>query len=73
MTVTIAEQKMSNSVVKVTDPHKNDSLILVVGEDGTVTPDKDTVESYLSKYFRFFKSCVSFMFIFTNDVYLRCR
>lgn len=43
---------MANSVVKVTDIKDdplNDSLILLVGEDGTVTPDQDTVESYLSK------------------------
>lgn len=41
---------MSNSVVMVTEPRANDSLILVVGEDGTVTPDKETVETYLSKF-----------------------
>lgn len=40
---------MSNSVVKVTETPINDSLILVIGEDGTVTPDKETVEAYLSK------------------------
>lgn len=41
--------KMSNSVVKVTDEALNDSLLLLVGEDGTVTPDKETVTTYLSK------------------------
>lgn len=40
---------MSNSVVKVTDSTLSDSLFLLVGEDGTVTPSKDVVESYLSK------------------------
>lgn len=40
---------MSNSVVKVSDEALNDSLLLLVGEDGTVMPDKDTVTSYLSK------------------------
>lgn len=43
------DSKMSNSVVKVTDPTLNDSLFLLVGEDGTVTPDRQTVESFLSK------------------------
>jgi hypothetical protein len=41
---------MSNSVVKVTDSTLNDSLLLLVGEDGTVTPSKDVVEAYLSKF-----------------------
>lgn len=41
---------MSHSVVKVTENKPTDSLLLVVSEDGTVTPDKETVESYLSKY-----------------------
>lgn len=44
---------MANSVVKVTDikdDQLSDSLILLVGEDGTVTPDQETVETYLSKY-----------------------
>lgn len=40
---------MAHSVVKVTDAMLNDSLLLLVGEDGTVTPDRETVESYLSK------------------------
>jgi hypothetical protein len=39
---------MSNSVVKVTDSTLNDSLLLLVGEDGTVTPSKDVVEAYLT-------------------------
>ncbi|RZC42273.1 death-inducer obliterator 1 [Asbolus verrucosus] len=39
---------MSNSVVKVTDSMLNDSLLLLVGEDGTVTPNKDVVEAYLN-------------------------
>ncbi|KAK9888802.1 hypothetical protein WA026_001025 [Henosepilachna vigintioctopunctata] len=39
---------MANSVVTVTDAMLNDSLLLLVGEDGTVTPDKETVESYLN-------------------------
>ncbi|CAH0557349.1 unnamed protein product [Brassicogethes aeneus] len=39
---------MANSVVKVTDAMLNDSLLLLVGEDGTVTPDRETVETYLS-------------------------
>lgn len=46
---------MSNSVVTVTEPDVNDSLILVVGEDGTITPDKETVETYLSEYFPLFR------------------
>lgn len=41
---------MSNSVVRVTEPTVNDSLILLIGEDGVVTPDKRTVEAYLSRY-----------------------
>lgn len=41
---------MSHSVVKVTESIDDDSLYLLVGEDGTVTPDKETVEQYLSKY-----------------------
>lgn len=44
---------MANSVVKVTDIKDDqlaDSLILFVGEDGTVTPDQETVETFLSKY-----------------------
>lgn len=41
---------MANSIVTVTDSMLNDSLLLLVGEDGTVTPDKETVETYLSKY-----------------------
>lgn len=40
---------MSNSVVTVTELQVNDSLILVVGGDGSVIPDKDTVQTYLSK------------------------
>lgn len=43
---------MAHSVVKVTDikdDDLNDSLLLLVGEDGTVTPDQDTVETFLSK------------------------
>lgn len=39
---------MSNSVVRVTETPINESLILVIGEDGLVTPDKKTVEAYLS-------------------------
>ncbi|XP_063913585.1 death-inducer obliterator 1-like isoform X1 [Zophobas morio] len=39
---------MSNSVVKVTDATEDDSLLLLVGEDGTVTPSKDIVEAYLN-------------------------
>lgn len=44
---------MANSVVKVTDvknEQTNDSLVLFIGEDGTVTPDQDTVETFLSEY-----------------------
>lgn len=44
---------MANSVVKVSDikdDQLSDSLFLLVGEDGTVAPDQDTVETYLSKY-----------------------
>lgn len=44
---------MANSVVKVTDATNDaisDSLLLLVGEDGTVTPDRQTVDKYLSKY-----------------------
>lgn len=43
---------MANSVVKVTDmkdDHLSESLVLLIGADGTVTPDQKTVESYLSK------------------------
>lgn len=43
---------MANSVVKVTDVTDdmiNDSLLLLVGEDGIVTPDRRTVDNYLSK------------------------
>ncbi|XP_050307605.1 death-inducer obliterator 1 isoform X2 [Anthonomus grandis grandis] len=43
---------MANSIVKVTDVNDDmisDSLLLLVGEDGTVTPDKKTVENYLKK------------------------
>ncbi|XP_030765439.1 death-inducer obliterator 1 isoform X2 [Sitophilus oryzae] len=42
---------MANSIVKVTDVADdmiNDSLLLLVNEDGTVTPDRRTVEDYLS-------------------------
>ncbi|KAL3281806.1 hypothetical protein HHI36_005007 [Cryptolaemus montrouzieri] len=39
---------MANSVVTVTDAMLNDSLLLLVGEDGTVTPDRETVETYLN-------------------------
>ncbi|XP_066147349.1 death-inducer obliterator 1 isoform X2 [Euwallacea fornicatus] len=42
---------MANSVVKVTDVTDDsisDSLLLLIGKDGTVTPDKQTVENYLS-------------------------
>ncbi|KRT83205.1 PHD finger motif containing protein [Oryctes borbonicus] len=39
---------MSHSVVKVTENKPTDSLLLVVSEDGTVTPDKEEVESYLN-------------------------
>ncbi|XP_044750195.1 death-inducer obliterator 1 isoform X2 [Coccinella septempunctata] len=39
---------MAHSVVKVTDAMLNDSLLLLVGEDGTVTPDRETVENYLN-------------------------
>lgn len=42
---------MSNSVVRVTESANTDSLYLLVGEDGTVTPDRQTVESFLSKFF----------------------
>ncbi|CAG9824961.1 unnamed protein product [Phaedon cochleariae] len=44
---------MANSVVKVTDirddelDNVNNSLLLLVGEDGTVTPDQETVETFL--------------------------
>lgn len=48
---------MANSVVKVTDATNDaisDSLLLLVGEDGTVTPDRQTVDKYLIiLYFRF--------------------
>ncbi|GJQ67593.1 hypothetical protein Trydic_g8399 [Trypoxylus dichotomus] len=39
---------MSHSVVKVTENKPTDSLLLVVSEDGTITPDKEEVESYLN-------------------------
>ncbi|XP_022913665.2 death-inducer obliterator 1 isoform X1 [Onthophagus taurus] len=39
---------MAHSIVKVTESQGNDSLLLVIGEDGTVTPDKETVQSYLN-------------------------
>ncbi|CAG9854881.1 unnamed protein product [Phyllotreta striolata] len=41
---------MANSVVNVSDikdEEADDGLLLLVGEDGTVTPDQDTVENYL--------------------------
>lgn len=38
---------MSNSVVKVTDAALNDSLMLLVGEDGVVTPNRDIVDAFL--------------------------
>lgn len=41
---------MAHSVVKVTDDDLSDRLLLVVDPDGTVTPDKETVQTYLSKY-----------------------
>ncbi|XP_074031171.1 uncharacterized protein isoform X2 [Leptinotarsa decemlineata] len=43
---------MSNSVVRVTDikdDELDNSLLLLVGEDGTVTPDQDTVETFLKQ------------------------
>ncbi|XP_057670798.1 uncharacterized protein LOC130902588 isoform X2 [Diorhabda carinulata] len=43
---------MANTVVKVSDikdEELDDSLLLLVGEDGTVTPDQDTVETYLKQ------------------------
>ncbi|KAK5646151.1 hypothetical protein RI129_004615 [Pyrocoelia pectoralis] len=39
---------MSHSVVKVTETPVNNSLVLVIDKDGYVTPDKKTVEEYLS-------------------------
>ncbi|KAK9744164.1 Transcription factor S-II (TFIIS), central domain [Popillia japonica] len=39
---------MSHSVVKVTENKPTDRLLLVVSEDGTVSPDKEAVESYLN-------------------------
>lgn len=42
---------MSHSVVKVTESVDSDGLYLLVGEDGTVTPDRETVEEYLSEYY----------------------
>lgn len=44
---------MSHSVVKVTESTEDDRLYLLVGEDGSVTPDKETVDQFLSKYFYF--------------------
>lgn len=40
---------MSHSVVKVTESLEDDRLLMLVGEDGTVTPDRDTVDQFLSK------------------------
>nr|CAI5865175.1 unnamed protein product [Callosobruchus analis] len=43
---------MANSVVKVSDikdDELDDNLFLLVGEDGTVAPDQDTVENYLKQ------------------------
>nr|CAH7749400.1 unnamed protein product [Callosobruchus chinensis] len=43
---------MANSVVKVSDIKDDgldDNLFLLVGEDGTVAPDQDTVENYLKQ------------------------
>lgn len=40
---------MSNSVFKLTDATPKDNLLILVGQDGTVTPSKDVVEAYLSK------------------------
>lgn len=41
---------MSHSVVKVTESTEDENLLLLVGEDGSVTPDKETVEQFLSKF-----------------------
>ncbi|KAG5896282.1 hypothetical protein JTB14_033575 [Gonioctena quinquepunctata] len=44
--------KMAHSVVRVTDikdEELDNSLLLLVGEDGTVTPDQDTVETFLKQ------------------------
>lgn len=40
---------MAHSIVKVTDGELSDRLLLVVDPDGTVTPDKETVRTYLSE------------------------
>lgn len=43
---------MANSVIKVQDIKDDfdDNLFLLMDSDGTVTPDQDTVETYLSKF-----------------------
>lgn len=59
---------MSNSVVKVTDSALTDSLFLLVGEDGTVTPDRKTVETFLSKWSTLhYKSIIKVIFVGTRD------
>ena len=40
---------MSHSMVTVTDDQANDGLVLFVAQDGTVCPDRQIVENYLSK------------------------
>lgn len=49
---------MSNSVVKVTDAALNDSLMLLVGEDGVVTPNRDIVDAFLGKITFEFKAAL---------------
>ncbi|KAI4464945.1 transcription factor s-ii zinc finger domain-containing protein [Holotrichia oblita] len=46
--ISLQDNKMSHSVVKVTENKPTDRLLLVVSEDGTVSPDKEAVESYLN-------------------------
>lgn len=58
---------MSNSIVKVTEVPVNDSLILVIGEDGIITPDKRTLEAYLSK------SIYNFCLYYNNCFLLKVR
>lgn len=51
--------KMSNTVVKDITPAPNagdNSLVIVVGEDGSLSVDPETLHSLISKYFEVFSN-----------------
>lgn len=62
---------MSNTVVKDITPAPNpgdNSLVIVVGEDGSLSVDPETLHSLISKYFKVFLLIFSTELLYDEDI-----